>query len=1499
VDLNGNTRDGSEPNTSVSSTGGPCRQPTTTTTYKTSSGSQVSYTINCSSLSVSEILYGTQYVGTVNLLTSIVLEDGTQYTFAYDTGTSGNHPGSLQSITLPSGGVVSFTVVPGWPNVIFSGSPASVTFGGGTWNFSYAYNYSTGVTTTTVLSPVSDKTVFTSVPFNPYVQSAQYYSGSSTLLKTVSTTYDSSGNFFPVTVTTTLNDSGQSSSVSYQYFDLLRNYPSQIQETDFNGTVIRTTVTQYHGPGNKPSSVNVYAGSNTNGTPVSSTLYTYDEYTAHYCKNGVPMLTNITGAYGHDDNYGLSATGRGNVTTTQKLISGSSYATTHICYDTLGNVTQTVDANGNPTSFDYTDNWVDSYCIPSGTVTHAFPTTITDALGHRTKKSYFTCGVLTQSTKDENDIQAGRVGTTFTYDILNRPLVTMYPGGGQTTNCYSDDPGGSCYTSALPPFWTQSRLIAGSTSLNTKTLLDGLGRNVETQLTSDPDCTSPTGDKTDTTYDGVGHVHTVSNPYCSTGDSTYGLTSYAYDALGRTTLVTQPDGSTVTTLYSGNTTTVTDEAGKKRQSKTDALGRLTQVVEDPGGRGYVTNYAYDVLDNLTSVVQDGSRQRNFGYDSLSRLTSATNPESGTITYSYDANGNLASRTAPAPNQTGSATVTTSYTYDALNRLTSKVYNNGSPGVYYYYDQATWDGFTLTNPIGRLTSEGTYDGTCWTTASGFGYDAMGRPSFQEDYLNTAETSGCPAVWSSISANYDLAGNQTSLTYPSGRMIQNQFNGAGRTTGVTVADLSGYKYLSGANYAPFGSPTKFTLGNGVTEASTYNNRLQPLNQQVAGSASTFLNHTYGFNPGHNNGNVLSITDNLNSSLTQNFTYDSLNRLYTAQTAGTSGANCWGQQFGYDAWGNLLTETPNVSGCPTNALNVGVNAKNQITNPGFSYDPSGNLLADGTNSYTFDAENHLTFLNSGAATYTYDAEGRRMAKKIGSATTEYIHFNRDVLAEYSVGDQVWNDYIFAGSRRLVVAGTDDIFNPGFEQGTEGWRTWAANSSGSEQVVTDPTRAHSGSKYLQLSSTTAQVWTADQTIAVNPGDQLTFGGWAFLESGNAACVGWNLAVLDANGNPLNYPVAGCVTGAAWTYQSATYTVPSGAASVTLYAQIYQPTGLITARFDDAFLTGASGQGVRYYHADHLGSARLMTDSSGNPVWSATYLPFGTEWNPQATTNHYKFTGKERDSESGNDNFEARYYSSNLGRFLSTDPDNAGASSDNPQSWNAYSYVLNNPINATDPDGLDCIYVHSDASWNIVRGDCLSPNDNGIYVDGRIVGSSVAVTRDSDGNVSAISFAYNPTGTNGIILHPEQDPAISPSPSFWSGFGQMWADGVKGTYLPFRDPTSSGESNQQRITFLLGSMIGPEEEEGTLAGLTRWGWKGAAKWRALMKIVRTPGTHEALEGLVPTFEEAKELIQEAGGTIDRVEEHAPGGVSPHAYPHINYTTASGQTATLRIQRLP
>jgi RHS repeat-associated protein len=112
------------------------------------------------------------------------------------------------------------------------------------------------------------------------------------------------------------------------------------------------------------------------------------------------------------------------------------------------------------------------------------------------------------------------------------------------------------------------------------------------------------------------------------------------------------------------------------------------------------------------------------------------------------------------------------------------------------------------------------------------------------------------------------------------------------------------------------------------------------------------------------------------------------------------------------------------------------------------------------------------------------------------------------------------------------------------------------------------------------------------------------------------------------------------------------------------------------------SSSTVNYYIADHLGSSRIVTNSSGTVLDDSDFYPFGGERSYSSSSgNNYKFTGKERDTESGLDDFTARFYTSNYGRFLSPDEYKYANPAD-PQTLNLYGYVANNPINSVDPTG-------------------------------------------------------------------------------------------------------------------------------------------------------------------------------------------------------------------------
>jgi RHS repeat-associated protein len=105
------------------------------------------------------------------------------------------------------------------------------------------------------------------------------------------------------------------------------------------------------------------------------------------------------------------------------------------------------------------------------------------------------------------------------------------------------------------------------------------------------------------------------------------------------------------------------------------------------------------------------------------------------------------------------------------------------------------------------------------------------------------------------------------------------------------------------------------------------------------------------------------------------------------------------------------------------------------------------------------------------------------------------------------------------------------------------------------------------------------------------------------------------------------------------------------------------------------------FFTRDHLGSTRLMSAIGGTVSDSLDYLPYG-EQIAGGTGTTRKFTGKERDAESGLDYFGARFDSSSLGRFMS--PDRGAMHMENPQSLNRYSYTLNNPLLYVDPNGKD-----------------------------------------------------------------------------------------------------------------------------------------------------------------------------------------------------------------------
>jgi YD repeat-containing protein len=585
----------------------------------------------------------------------------------------------------------------------------------------------TNVTTTDNVTAKSQVTLYTytpvQLPADPYSDglrpqipvesSIAYYDWTSSgggLLRTVNKAWSDP---FLLTSEQTVLENGLSSQTSYTYGPY--GQVTEKDEYDFGQTtasrITRTAYEVFIGAlgkiADRPCKTVVYNGS---GKPFSETDYLYDGGTAICGNPGTPYVTNAGGSSltGHDEpNFGVGSTiSRGNLTTKIERISTGPSPTTTYTYDETGQLTSMTDPNGNVTQYSYSDSFVSTntggYTTtggspPGGMVTNAYLTSVTrpaTATNHLTTYTYgYNDGELT-TTIDENRTNPP---TTYRYnDLLDRLTETDYPDNGQTTVGYSD--------ASPSPSVTTTKKLSSTTSMLSVQVLDGMGHPVQDQLTDPEGATT-----SETAYTGTGSVLSRTNPHRSASSATDGTTTYIYDGFGRTRTVTDADGSSVQTAYATSCTpntnvygvTVTDEAGKSRTTCSDGLGRMVTVFEDPGGLNYETDYQYDLLNNLLTVTQKGGssqanwRTRSFAYDWLSRLTSATNPESGIVLYSYDPNGNVTQKT-------DARGIQTVMKYDALNRLTSKSYSDGTPTATFYYDTppVSW-GPGIQNTNGRL------------------------------------------------------------------------------------------------------------------------------------------------------------------------------------------------------------------------------------------------------------------------------------------------------------------------------------------------------------------------------------------------------------------------------------------------------------------------------------------------------------------------------------------------------------------------------------------------------------------------------------------------------------------------------------------------------------------------------------------------------------------------------------------------------------------------------
>jgi YD repeat-containing protein len=590
--------------------------------------------------------------------------------------------------------------------------------------------------------------------------------------------------------------------------------------------------------------------------------------------------------------------------------------------------------------------------------------------------------------------------TTFTYgDPLYR-ITNMHDNGGQADVTYT-------YTSPTR-FSSDMTFNSNNSIIDKTTTLDSQGRTSSVQRKQAP--TSSNYDTVSFTYDASGHLASTSQACTTTagGTCTNAAITYIYDGMNRLltkTVQTSPNG-VLTYSYPNGDTKITvspapsGENNKVTQIETDGLGRTIRIcqVASLGGSGscgertaasgYETAFNLDALGRPTQIARNAQQGGTwvstfFTYDFLNRVTSKTIPEEGTVNYTYDSSTTncssfLAGHLTQIQDNDGNYTC---MGYDSMGRITVTTVNAGPYSSASKVNQFVYDSNSKggAHAKGKLAEVYTCVWPCTTkiTDEQFGYDSYGRMS---DLWQNSPTLG--------SGNYF----HTSLTYWD--------NGEPGT-------LSGLPGLSNVGYTPDGEGRPSSTGYGtsttVTCGLSYDAASRPLSLTYGcggdsdsytwdPNSSLLTQYQFVLNgvtdkgvPTWNPNGTLQqfqVTDNLSSSDTQTCTtaHDDLARI----TSFAGGSCKMSESYSYST-----DYAGNVTKSGTFNFNPGyVSATNRFSSGfGATYDLNGNITHDPTLgiNYTWDAYGNM--LSEGGNTIVNDGLGRMVEQTVSGTTTYYL--------------------------------------------------------------------------------------------------------------------------------------------------------------------------------------------------------------------------------------------------------------------------------------------------------------------------------------------------------------------------------------------------------------------------------------------------------------------------------------------------------------------------------
>ena len=657
-----------------------------------------------------------------------------------------------------------------------------------------------------------------------------------------------------------------------------------------------------------------------------TTNYTYDAFGA---KLSSTNPENKTTSYTYDDNGNQLSTKVGNQTITNK-------------YDSLNRLTETDKNNSVKAKYSYDNaDQVVQYI---------------DSNNKTTKTEYDNVGNITKTTADN-------VTTSYEYNADDEKVKTISGNGNMTTTDYNN--------------LGQVSSITRPNNSKISYKYDDLGNAIEQ---------NNNGQITKNTYDSNSNLTTST-------DSENNQTKFEYNSQDELIKTTNASGYISTNSYNdlGQVIKTYNNRGEVVYGYTyDTQGNIVKTID---GNGNTQNYTYDSQNNLLTVTDgEGNTVTDNEYDEAEQLLSATKALNQKTAYSYS--NNTVSVTSPLGHKstaeynadgqitkytdstettyenytaTGKPATTsyqgdftkTNYTYDADDNLLNDK-NNASSDTYSYTSTdktASWlNGNNITTNYSYDSNDNLTNIKSNDTDDTFTYDSLNQ-LVRSQNNNATTTNSYDAVGhivkqetttGSILYNYEDRGFLTDITYPSNHKIHYNFDVMGRITDVT--DWNNHKTTY--NYDKNNRIVKTTNWNGSTENRTYDKSGQLVNISTKNGDTTIDSHDYTYNA----------EGNLTKDNTQNYSYDSLNRL-------TSGLST----YQYSITGNIeKSNTHNYTYGNDNRLS-------SIDNKSTSVDSAGNLTSYTENNKnhtaTYNSQNELTKYDN--SSYTYDANGNRVSQ------------------------------------------------------------------------------------------------------------------------------------------------------------------------------------------------------------------------------------------------------------------------------------------------------------------------------------------------------------------------------------------------------------------------------------------------------------------------------------------------------------------------------------------